>query len=109
MVRRLLWDGKVPGTSVGTRAAAAPGPAPARPATGVLEDSQVNGSLPCQTGKIEQHQDEPGYLKLLGGIKTKWQTHWDSVHLLRLWTPAGSLPEKLESQVTPGEGRRVGP
>ena len=28
---------------------------------------------------------------------------------LGLWTPARSLPEKLETQETPGEGRRVGP
>ena len=52
-VRRLLWDDKVPGTSVGTRAAAASGPETARPAAGFLEESQVNGSLPCQTGRIE--------------------------------------------------------
>ena len=56
MVRRLFWDAKVPGTSVGTRAAAAPGPAPAWSATEFLDESQVNSSLPCQTGMFEQHQ-----------------------------------------------------
>ena len=45
MVRRLLCDGKVPGTSMGTRAAASPGPAPARPAARVLVESQVNNFL----------------------------------------------------------------
>ena len=40
MVRRLCWDGKVPGTSIGTRAAA-----------GSLDKSQINSSLPCQTGR----------------------------------------------------------
>ena len=54
----------------------------------VLGDSQVNGSPTCQT-RFEQHQDVPGCLKLLGGIRMKWQTHRGSVHQLRLWTPAG--------------------
>ena len=56
MVMRLLWDGKVPGTSAGTRAAAA----------GFLEDSLANGSLSCQTGRFEQHQDRLGCFKSLG-------------------------------------------
>ena len=71
MVRRLLWDGTVPGTSVGTRAPAAAGLVPARPAAEFLEESQINSSLPCQTGRLEQHQGGPGYLKLLGGNKDK--------------------------------------
>ena len=71
MVRRLLWDSKVPGTRVGTRAAAAPGQYLPAPASGSLEVSQINSSLPCQIEKIEQHQDGPGYMKSLGGIKTK--------------------------------------
>ena len=54
MVRGLLQDNKVPGTSVGTRVTAAPGPAPARPAAGPLGESRVNGTLPCQT-RLEQH------------------------------------------------------
>ena len=54
MVRRLLWDGKVPGS---------------RAAAGVLKDSQVHGSVPCQAGRIEQHQNGPGCLKCLGGNK----------------------------------------
>ena len=56
---------KVPGTSVGTRAIAALGPVPAGSAAGFLGESQVNGSLPCQT-RFEQHQDGPECLKLLG-------------------------------------------
>ena len=47
-------------------------------------------------------------LEVAGGIKTKWEMHRGGVHLLGLWTPAGSLPEKLGSQVMPGEGRRIG-
>ena len=57
MVRRVLWDNKFPETSLGTRAgtrvAAAPGPASS--AAGLLGESQVNSSLPRQTG-FEQHQ-----------------------------------------------------
>ena len=104
MVRRLLWDNKVLGTSMGTRVAAAQGPATAGPARGFLEENQFNGSLPCQTGRFEKNQDRPGSLMWLGGIKTRWQMHRGSVHPLRLWTPAGSVPEKLGSQVTPGAG-----
>ena len=70
-MKRLLWDGKVPGTRAGTRAATVHSLAPAGPGTGSLEDSQINSSLPCQIEKIEQHQDGPGYMKSLGGIKTK--------------------------------------
>ena len=98
-VRRLLWDDKVPGTSAGTRMAAA----------GFLEESQVDSFLPCQTRRFEQHQDRHGCFKSLGEIKMKWQTHRGSVHPLRLWTLARSSPEKLESRVMPGEGRKVGP
>ena len=65
MVRRVFWDNKVPGTSVGTRVAAAPDPVPTRSAARFLEESQVNGSLPCQT-RFEQHQEGPGCLKSLG-------------------------------------------
>ena len=54
MVRRLPWDSKVPGTREGTRAAAAPDPAPSGPAAGFLEESQINSSIPCQTGRIEK-------------------------------------------------------
>ena len=39
----------------------------------------------------------------------KEETHRGGVYLLGLWTPARSLPEKMGSQATPGEGRRVGP
>ena len=45
-VRGLLQDKKVPGTNAGTRAAAAPGPPLAGPATGLLGESRVNGPLP---------------------------------------------------------------
>ena len=62
----LLQDNKVPGTSTGTRVTVAPGLAPARAATGLLGESQVNGYLPCQT-RLEQHQERPGCLKSQGG------------------------------------------
>ena len=48
-------------------------------------------------------------MKSLGVIKTKWWTHRDGVHQLRLWMLAGSLPEKLGRRVIRGEERRVGP
>ena len=76
-------------------------------AAGSLEESHINSSLPYQTRRIEQHQDGPGCLKLLQGIKTKWEKHRGGVHPLELWTVARSLPEKLESWVTPGEETRV--
>ena len=88
MVRRVLQDNKDPGTSAGMRVAVAPGPAPAGSAARFLGESQVIGSLPRQT-RFEQYQDSPGCLKLLGGIRTKWQTCRGSVHPLRLWTLAG--------------------
>ena len=53
---------------MGTRAATTLGLARAGPAAGVLEETLVNGSLPCQTGRIECRQDGPGCLSLLGGI-----------------------------------------
>ena len=44
-----------------------------------------------------------------GGTEKKWETHRGSIHPLGLWMQARSLPEKLKTQATPGEGRRVGP
>ena len=49
-VRRLHGDSKVPGTSVGTKAAAAPGLVPT---AGSLEEREMNSSLPYQTGRTE--------------------------------------------------------
>ena len=43
-----------------------PRPAPARPATGLQGESQVNSSLPCQTG-LQQHQGRPSCLRSQGG------------------------------------------
>ena len=108
MIRRLLQDNKVPGTSVGTRAIAALGPVPAGSAAGFLGESQVNGSLPCQT-RFEQHRNGPGCLQSLEGIRTKWQTHRGSVHLLRLWTPAGKSWAMAGPETdSPQSGWRVG-
>ena len=78
-------------------------------ATRSLEESEINTSLPYQIQKTKQHKDGLGCLKSLEGIKTKWDTHRGGDHPLGLWTPARSLPEKLGSQVTPGEGRTFGP
>ena len=49
-------------------------------------------------------------LEVAGGgyIKTQWEMHRGGVPLLGLWSWARTVPEKLGSQVTPGEGRRVG-
>ena len=41
MVRRVLKDNKVPRNSIGTRAAAAPGPAPTKSAARFLGESQA--------------------------------------------------------------------
>ena len=65
MVRRVFWDNKVPGTSVGTRAVTEPVLVPTGSDAEFLGESQVNSSLPCQT-RFEQHQDGPGCLKSLG-------------------------------------------
>ena len=66
----MLWDNKVPGSSVGTRVAAAPGLVVAGLAAGFLEESQVNSSLPCQT-RFEQHWERPGCLRSQVGNKEK--------------------------------------
>ena len=68
MVRGLLLDKKVPGTRAGNKTTAAPGPHPLGllPATGLLGESRVKGSLPCQT-RLEQHPERPGCLKSQGG------------------------------------------
>ena len=46
-------------------------------------------------------------LEVAGGVKMNWETHRGGVHLLGLQSPARSLPEKLGSWETPGEGRRI--
>ena len=107
-VSKLHWDGEVPGTSTGTRAAADPSLGPARPTTGSLEERKINSSLLCQTGRTEKHQDGVRCLKSVGGIKMKWEMHRGGVHPLGLWMPARSLPEKPGSQATPGEGEELG-
>ena len=43
-----------------------PRPLPAGPASRLLGESRVNGSLPCQTG-LEQHGERLGCLKSQGG------------------------------------------
>ena len=53
----------------------------------------------------------PGWtwiFEVVGGTKMKWEMHRGSGQLLEVWTPVGSLPEELGSQVTAGEGRRAG-
>ena len=41
-------------------------PTPVRPAAGLLGESRVNGSLPCQA-RLEQQRERPGCLKSQGG------------------------------------------
>ena len=108
MVRRVLQDNKVPGTSMGTRVAAAPGWVPPGSAAVFLGESQVNGSLSCQT-RFEHHQEGPGSLKLLGAIGMNWQTHRGSVHPLRLWMVAGESSFVTDPDLdSPWSGWRVG-
>ena len=47
-------------------------------------------------------------LEVTGGIKTQWETHRGGVPQLGLWSLAGTIPEKLGSWVTSGDGRRGG-
>ena len=54
------WDQR------GDQGDCSPRPAPAGPAAGLLGESQVNGSLPCQTSP-KQHRERPGCLKSQGG------------------------------------------
>ena len=48
-------------------------------------------------------------LEVTVGKTAKWQTLRGGLHALRLGTRARSLPEKLGSWETPGEGRRIRP
>ena len=57
-------ENKFPGTSVGPRVAAASGLGSVGSAAGFSGQNQVNSSLPCQTGRFEQHQDGPGCKKV---------------------------------------------
>ena len=102
MVRGLLQDKKVPGTSTGTRATAAPDPRlPARPAAGLLGESLVNGTLPCLTG-LELHQ-ETCFFEVTGrGTRTKWQTHRDcgrrmgKIESWAVWGPDTGSPRSSQ-------------
>ena len=83
------------------------------PAQHLLQDTgrrvRSPAHSPTRAGRAAQHQEGPGCLKLLGVIETKWDTHRGSIHPLGLWKLATSLPEKLGSWATLGEGRRVEP
>ena len=70
MVRGLLQDRKVPGTSAGTSARG--------DCCRTLGESQVNGSLPCQT-RLEQHEERPGCLKSQGGKEGLSGKHRENV------------------------------
>ena len=98
MVRGLLQDKNVPGTSAGTRATAAPSPW----LLGLLQDfweSWVNNSLPCQTS-LEQHRERPGCLKLQGGEYGRSGKHTETVGTnwgeLRVG-PSGALSQTVPS------------
>ena len=54
------WDQR------GDQGSCSPRPSRAGPAAGLLGESRVNGSVPCQT-RPEQHCERPGCLKSQGG------------------------------------------
>ena len=83
---------------MGTKAAVAPGTAPA---TGYGEEKRSPAPSPIRAGRAAWQQEEPGCCKSLGGTETKRKTHRGSTNPLGLWTLA---PEKLRCQVMPGEG-----
>ena len=105
-VRRLCGNAKVPGICAGTRLLWSS-------AQCLPQDTwrRVKSPAPSPTraGRAAWHQEGTGCLKSLGGIETKWETHKGGIHPLGLWMQARSLPEKLGSWPTPGEGRRIGP
>ena len=88
MVRRVLQENKVPGTSMVTRATAAPNLAPTGSAARFLGESQVNSSLPCQI-RFEQHRERQGCLKSQRGEYGRNGKHTAAVSTHRLWTLAG--------------------
>ena len=98
-VRRLCWDGKVPGICAGTRDAA---PLAQRPLQDTARRVRAPAPSPTRARRAAWHQEVPGCWKSLGDIETKWETHRSSTHPLGLWMPA---PEKLGCRATPGEGR----
>ena len=57
---------KGPWDQHGDQGDCSPRPVATRPATGLLGESQVNGSLPCQR-RLEHHGERPGCLKSQGG------------------------------------------
>ena len=93
---RLLWSsGLAPGTVA---------------ATGALEESQVREcnfttSSPPRAGKPVSAPGETWILEVTGRIKMQWEGHRGGVPQLGLWSLAGIgiVPEKLGSQVTPGD------
>ena len=101
-VRKMRWDGKVPGIYTGTKAVAAPGPGPAAGA----ELEHQFPPLPEQGGQPSTRRDLDAGSHCRGWgrgeIDTKWVTDRGGTHPMGLWTPA---PERLGCQVTPGKGR----
>ena len=61
MVRRLLWDDKIPGTSVGIRVAAAPGLTPA----GLLQDSWKRARSMAPSLANREDRATPGWTWML--------------------------------------------
>ena len=103
MVRTLCWDSKVPEICTGTQAAVAPC---------LPQDTARRVRLPAPSPttaeRAAQYQEGSGCWKLLGIIERKWETHKGGLDPLVLWTLGRSLPEKLGSWTTLGEGRSVG-
>ena len=71
-VRKLCWDGKLPGICAGTEAAASPCH---EPATGSLEESQITSSLPFSSREGSAAPGGIWMLEATGGIKMKWEMH----------------------------------
>ena len=71
---------------------------------------RVRSSAPSPTkaGRASWHQEGPGCLKSLGGIKMKWERHRGGIHPLGLWKPARSLPEKSGSREPGEKGEELG-
>ena len=63
-VRRLHWDGKVPGICVGTEAAAAPGPPPD---AGYREENEITSSLSNQSREGTLASGGTWMLEVAGG------------------------------------------
>ena len=84
MVRGLLQDKKVPGTSTGTRATAAPGQHPLGLPQGSWERAELTAPSPAKQGLSGPKRD-------LGASSCREGNKDQVVNPRRLWTPAREL------------------